>query len=228
MESHCRVRKRISPRQSTTRSTNIVVRKLADIRRSCLFSVRPGEAITTVLGEDPLMVSKLLTQECGDGRVASLSSDPRETMISEVRFRVNTPTVTYETIEGESVVINLETGSYYSLRATGSEIWESLAANRAVELIVDDLSARYSANRVEVEQSVIQLIGELQQEQLIVPDGAIGASSSGTQAPSVPSTVKSEFQAPVLQKFTDMQELLLLDPIHDVDAAGWPRAKQDA
>jgi hypothetical protein len=149
-------------------------------------------------------------------------------MIPELRFRVNKPTVTYETIEGESVVINLETGSYYSLRAIGSEIWESLAANRAVELIVDDLSALYNATRVQVEQSVIQLIGELRQEQLIVPDGAIGSSASGSQAPSVASTVKSEFQAPVLQKFTDMQELLLLDPIHDVDAAGWPRAKQDA
>jgi hypothetical protein len=27
---------------------------------------------------------------------------------------------------------------------------------------------------------------------------------------------------PVLDKYTDMQELLLLDPIHEVDDAGWP------
>lgn len=148
-------------------------------------------------------------------------------MNAEMRFRVNTPTVTYETIEGESVVINLETGSYYSLRAEGSEIWESLVANGAVDLIVDDLAARYSASRVQVEQSVIRLLGELQQEQLIVSDGAIGATTRGIQAPSIASLAKAEFQAPVLQKFTDMQELLLLDPIHDVDVAGWPRAKQD-
>jgi hypothetical protein len=28
-----------------------------------------------------------------------------------------------------------------------------------------------------------------------------------------------------LQKFTDMQELLLLDPIHEVDERGWPHRK---
>jgi hypothetical protein len=29
----------------------------------------------------------------------------------------------------------------------------------------------------------------------------------------------------VLERYTDMQELLLLDPIHDVDQTGWPRRK---
>jgi Coenzyme PQQ synthesis protein D (PqqD) len=147
-------------------------------------------------------------------------------MISEARFKVNMPSVTHETIEGESVIINLETGNYYSLQATGSEIWESLAANTDVASIVEDLSARYSARRAQIEQSVVQLIGELRREELIVPDGAMGTSVA--RLPLVASTVKAaEFQAPVLQKFTDMQELLLLDPIHEVDAAGWPRAKQN-
>ena len=32
--------------------------------------------------------------------------------------------------------------------------------------------------------------------------------------------------APVLNKYSDMQDLLLLDPIHDVDEeAGWPTNK---
>ena len=45
-----------------------------------------------------------------------------------------------------------------------------------------------------------------------------------------PSTVRSEsraafpsaFQTPVLRKYTDMQGLLEADPIHEVEAAGWP------
>jgi hypothetical protein len=32
----------------------------------------------------------------------------------------------------------------------------------------------------------------------------------------------------MLQKFTDMQDLLLLDPIHEVDESGWPRVPQTA
>ena len=43
--------------------------------------------------------------------------------MSNQRFRVNTPTVTHETIDGEAVIINLDSGNYYSLVEVGSFIW---------------------------------------------------------------------------------------------------------
>jgi hypothetical protein len=30
------------------------------------------------------------------------------------------------------------------------------------------------------------------------------------------------FEPPLLEKFTDMEDLLLLDPVHEVDGRGWP------
>jgi hypothetical protein len=36
------------------------------------------------------------------------------------------------------------------------------------------------------------------------------------------------FSPPVLQKFSDMQELLLVDPIHEVKAEGWPLTKSQS
>jgi hypothetical protein len=42
--------------------------------------------------------------------------------MSNQRFRVNTPTVTHETIDGEAVIINLDSGNYYSLIEVGSFI----------------------------------------------------------------------------------------------------------
>ncbi len=36
------------------------------------------------------------------------------------------------------------------------------------------------------------------------------------------------FEAPKLEKFTDMQDLVLLDPVHEVDDVGWPAARPDA
>jgi hypothetical protein len=33
------------------------------------------------------------------------------------------------------------------------------------------------------------------------------------------------FQPPTLRKYTDMQDLLLIDPIHEVDDLGWPGVK---
>ena len=40
-----------------------------------------------------------------------------------MRLRVNRPTVISETIDGEAVVINLDSGHYYSLDGTAGEIW---------------------------------------------------------------------------------------------------------
>jgi hypothetical protein len=34
-----------------------------------------------------------------------------------------------------------------------------------------------------------------------------------------------EFVTPCLQKYTDMEELLLIDPIHEIDEVGWPSAR---
>ena len=36
---------------------------------------------------------------------------------------------------------------------------------------------------------------------------------------------RGAYRTPVLSIYTDMQDLLLLDPIHDVDQAGWPTRK---
>ena len=36
------------------------------------------------------------------------------------------------------------------------------------------------------------------------------------------------FEAPTLDRFDDLQGLLLIDPIHDVGDAGWPLLPQTA
>ena len=34
---------------------------------------------------------------------------------------------------------------------------------------------------------------------------------------------KVAFEPPRLERYTDMKDYFLLDPIHEVDTAGWPR-----
>ena len=47
-----------------------------------------------------------------------------------------------------------------------------------------------------------------------------------TQALSLEQPLQ-DYEPPQLMKYTDMQELILLDPIHDVDEKGWPHTKPD-
>ena len=136
-------------------------------------------------------------------------------------FRVNSPTVIHEAIDGETVVVNLESGTYYSLNDSGSAVWDCVARGLGDGQIVDQLCARFSGDRGQIEAGVGQILGDMQREHLIIP-----ASDSVVQEapPSGAGTVLQQkaFMMPALQKYSDMEDLLLLDPIHDVADTGWP------
>lgn len=145
------------------------------------------------------------------------------------RFKINEPKVIQETIEGESVIVNLASGNYFSVDKVGAEIWENIEKGRSVGEILDHIFRLYNGDPDSIENSVKQLIDELIKEELVVPDSSTMTDSTRTSDVKGVSEKgqKKGFEAPVLKKYTDMQDLLLLDPIHEVDETGWPNIKTD-
>lgn len=142
-------------------------------------------------------------------------------MSHHVLFRINQPQVISQTIDGEVVVIHLLTGTYYSLAGAAACLWNALERGAATAQMPELLESRFTECDAELEKIVTDFLGELSAESLIVP------AEKNNATPVAPNTsVRQEkFARPALKKFTDMQELLLLDPIHEVDATGWPLAK---
>ena len=142
------------------------------------------------------------------------------------RFRINTPTVTHETIDGEAVIINLDSGNYYSLVDVGSFIWALVENGASANEVQSQVSQTYHGIPSDIDRGVQELLAQLQQENLIVP---VNGAAEVADLPAVSSNGhdKPSFNPPLLHKYSDMQELLLLDPIHDVDDAGWPKPVPD-
>lgn len=119
--------------------------------------------------------------------------------------------------------MNLDTGVYYSLVGVGADIWSSLERGGSVSETVERALGRYDAPRPVVEHAVSRFVDELAREELIV---AAGSDEAGRVQPVTAENgnraASEAFAEPVLNKYTDMQELLLLDPIHEVDEEGWP------
>jgi hypothetical protein len=146
------------------------------------------------------------------------------------RFRVNTPTVTHETIDGEAVIINLDSGNYYSLVEAGSVIWALVDRGASASEVRNLVQQTYQGNATDIDRGVQELLAQLQQENLITPVDAAPAVDLADLNQFLPcgnGHEKPLFNAPSLNKYSDMQELLLLDPIHDVDDAGWPKPNPD-
>jgi hypothetical protein len=147
---------------------------------------------------------------------------PTEEGTLKMRFRVNSPYVISETIQGETIIIHLTTGTYYSLQGSGAEVWESIAGSASAAEIAADLAERYGVDATGAEASVIALLNDLQAEELIASSDA--TAREPVAANGVPA---GEFVPPTLSKYTDMQDLVLLDPVHEVGDAGWPEAKPE-
>lgn len=141
------------------------------------------------------------------------------------QFLINKPKVIRETFDDEVVIINLDSGNYYSLDKVGAEIWSLIEQAVTAGEMIEDIARQYEGERLEVEKAVAQFLSELEQENIIAPITAPQAKAKPGIVPKLETNVaagKPRFEAPLLHKFTDMQELLLLDPIHEVDETGWP------
>jgi hypothetical protein len=147
--------------------------------------------------------------------------------VRDRQFAINTPGVVSEIIDGEVVIMSLASGNYYSSDNVGAVIWGWIGEGKTCGDIERLMLDRYDATADILARDLGAFLDRLLQEQLIrevAPGEARAAGhANGHDCPS-----RERFVTPELHVYTDMQDLLLLDPIHDVDEAGWPRPRGDA
>lgn len=128
--------------------------------------------------------------------------------------------IVYDVIDGQVLIIRSDTGAYYSLDGTAAEIWAALLATGDEAAMAAQLAARHPEAAGELPGEVSAFVDRLIEERL-VETGAVGV------AESVEVPTSTSWTTPVLEAFSDMKDLLLFDPIHEVGPEGWPQAADD-
>jgi Coenzyme PQQ synthesis protein D (PqqD) len=131
---------------------------------------------------------------------------------------VNSPAVVSEIIDGELVVMNLTTGNYFSSNGTGPYVWSCIENKMARDALAPALAAAYGVLGAQAEADIARFITSLTAEGL-VREGDSDPTAAGSQAAV---GAHSSYLPPELTVYSDMRDLLLLDPIHDVAEEGWP------
>lgn len=138
---------------------------------------------------------------------------------------INTDKIAHELVEGEVIIINLDTGAYYHLVDAGVEAWRAIEQNLTREQFLQAVAGRCSGEPGAVLQVANSFLDELIREEIVVlgpnGDGAIPEAQSGDAPQKLP------LESLRLSKYTNMSDLLLLDPIHDVDEQGWPSRRPE-
>jgi hypothetical protein len=142
-------------------------------------------------------------------------------MDSHQRFALNEPKVIQEVIDGEAIIADLGRGFYYSLDPIGSRVWDALISGCSPGEVSAALAVQFPLERDTIAQGIVDLIERLLREELIVRREQEGATVNRA-GELLAGISAAAFVAPVLSKYTDMEQLLLLDPIHEVDETGWP------
>lgn len=129
-------------------------------------------------------------------------------------YRLNSPTVISETVDGEVIIINLDDGNYHSLRHNAADLWLNLSSGACVDTIVA------AATGADARAVVDRFVAELRAKHLISPIA---------QEPTAPDPKPWSSEGIVIESYDDMSDLLGLDPVHEVDMqAGWPKRAEGA
>lgn len=137
----------------------------------------------------------------------------------EAVYEVSTPDVVAEDFGGEIVVLNLANGHYFSLLGVSADIWRDLERGHKPQTLID-----YGAKaRAALGEAVAALIASMIDKGLIRPlTDSEGQPAPGEAAQAATALLAGE-DVPPMEAFDDMAELILADPIHDVDEdIGWP------
>jgi Coenzyme PQQ synthesis protein D (PqqD) len=131
---------------------------------------------------------------------------------------VDPDTVVHDTIDGETVVVALETGTYYTITGSGVDMWSIVSGQAGFTDAIVCLQTRFPAQSDRIPAQFEEWLEQMLAEGLV-------QVRIGTDAPSASLAIddSAPYELPGLVRFDDLQSLILLDPIHEADVhAGWP------
>jgi hypothetical protein len=144
-------------------------------------------------------------------------------MADRPRFRLNSPQAVGETVDGEAIVVNLGTGTYYSMQGDSQILWEAISAGATADEIANVAAELTGESPDAIAAAVDTFCASLVEQGLIAERDAGDAPSSIDL-----SGAGSGLLTPSFETYADMQDLILLDPVHEVGEGSWPNVQSAA
>ena len=139
-------------------------------------------------------------------------------------FEINHADLSYERLDGETIVISLKDGFYYSFSGPAADLWWLIQEGRSTSAIIEDLS--------KVFQLPTHDIGELGIKRFIEQALERNLIRRVDQSIPSPKLLPSDYPReawfpPIFTEFSELKDLILVDPIHDTTALGWPMLREE-
>ena len=138
-------------------------------------------------------------------------------------WRLREESISLERLDGETILINFDSGEYFSFRGSAADIlwlidmgvdrshWSVILASAFPNLLFDH----------EIALQVEDFLQHLLEANVI-----IASSTGGIGDVTLPDDYKRDtWSRPTVDAINDLADLLVIDPIHDVGDDGWPHTQ---
>jgi hypothetical protein len=137
-------------------------------------------------------------------------------------YVVDEPNVVSEAFDGQFVILNIASGTYYSLQGSRNDLWAALIVGVPPTAVLKAMRAagnQHSEAARAFFESVVKL-GLVRPAALSKPTELTAADASKLAAIDA---------VPAVEAFDDLADLIKADPVHEVDEQiGWPASKSGA
>lgn len=90
--------------------------------------------------------------------------------------------VIWREVDGEAVILNLQTGKYYGLDKVGTRMWNLLSEHHQVELVYRTMLDEYEVSEAQLQHDLLGLIDKLVEHGLVQIDETQTQDSAHVQA----------------------------------------------
>lgn len=152
-------------------------------------------------------------------------SQAGSTMNESSIFRIHDH-VSFERLDGEVVVMDTRSGTYFNLGGVAADCWTLLANGCPIEAWPAILESSYGPSAFE---GLSEFVQQLVDHELVESAPADGSAPEGASARDLlpDDQERTSWSRPEIVRFDDLQDLIKIDPIHDTSAFGWPSVDGD-
>jgi hypothetical protein len=137
-----------------------------------------------------------------------------------IRYCVNPIHVSHDRLQDEVIIINVANGAYYSGSGPAADVWTLITQGASIAEATNILASAYAIDAQLISSDLEDCVARL------LACGLIESAITVEQTrPTLPELARNAWSTPAFDEYTDMWELIKLDPIHEVDDVGWPVAR---
>jgi len=123
-------------------------------------------------------------------------------------YKVNEPAVVFETIDGETILLNMNSGCFFDLEGSGEIIWKFILETGNVKRAIEIMTAANRKFRERISLSVTEFVSSLVNEKLLIPSESVSTSNGLPETEEKLKASAKMFSPPKVNKYADNQGVL--------------------